>query len=644
MVGMLRSHRTVGTPSVGDLPGEIDFGPMGRGARFLAWCAALAAALALAGLAAGSGDEGGPLSNVEVPTGAAAPSMDTDVTPDGAVTAVPRVLAPAATDDLVERVRAAGGGITGVVRGRAGLPVPRALVYLLDRGLERRIGFTRADPQGRFSFGREDGLFDAAEELALAGHHAEHGFAEPRPVLLPRAGQVESVELTLDRDHLRIEGRVLGPDAAPFPDFPVALVWMEGPERDAPDWLVGGSDADLRTDEDGRFVALGMRAGRYEVEYEPDTIPLGFREDAPDALVEIDAGLGPIRLEVASVRIDVDVVGGDGSPQVADKIAFRVFAPDQADRVGAAFPGRTPIPTVGEFDQRQSIEQTASTAIFVAPGALVVVAASRAGRVVEQRYRVRSSPARQAIRLDFAEVARDGTLVRLDVRRPLGGRPAETLVRVRRPDGLLHAPLGLVDVGSGFCVLPPSGEILLPPGPCRLEVLGDGFEVGRAWFETDTRIAAFDLEVPAPPGRVEHTVDLGVASYLEIEVVADQGIPNAAARAAWSDPPEGTRGEPLLRAYASAETEELGETALRLAWIGDDGSWHPARGVPHVPGAMTRIRPLGAFAPGAVRFAMQTWRPATADDARGRTLALVPGRNVLRYRLGLDGVLYPIGP
>lgn len=643
MVGMLRSHRTVGTPSVGDLPVEIDFGPMGRGARFLAWCAALAAALALAGLAAGSGDEGGPLPHVEVPKGAAAPPMDIDVTPKGTVTAAPRVLAPAATDGYAELVRATGG-ITGVVRGRAGLPVPDAFVYLIDRSLERRVGFTRADRQGRFSFLRTGDLVDAAEELALAGHHAEHGFAEPRLVLLPRAGQVESVELSLDRDRVRIEGRVLGPDAAPFPDFPVALVWMEGPDRNAPDWLVGGSDADLRTDEDGRFVALGMRAGRYEVEYEPDTIPLGFREDPPEALVEIDAGSGPIRLEVASVRVDVEVVEGLQDPQVADRIAFRVFTPDDADRIGAAYPGRTPIPTVGEFDQRQSIEKTASTAIFVAPGALVVVAASRGGRVVEQRYRVRPSPARQVVRLDFADVAVDGTSVRLDVRRPSGDRPVETLVRVRRPDGLLHAPVGLADVGSGFCVLPASGEIRLPPGPARLEVLGDGFEVGRAWFETDTRITAFDLEVPAPPGRVERRVDLGVAAYLEIEVTADQGSPSAAARAAWLDQSGDASGPPLLKAYASAETEELGETALRLAWIGADGGWHPARGVPHVPGSTTLVRPLGAFTPGAVRFSLQSWRPATADDARGRTVALVPGRNVLRYRLGLDGVLYPVGP
>jgi hypothetical protein len=611
---------------------------MGGGARVLACSGVLALGAVLWGLVVGgAGDDGpGPLDPTE-------PSVANPATVRGAGTepASSRVAAPVASDDLRDRVRSEGG-VVGVVRGSSGLPVPRALVWLLDEDLENRLGFARTDAQGRFAFGRGEGLADAPDSVAIAGHHAAHGFAEPVTISLPRAGVVDSVELALDRDRQRIEGVVRGPGGDPFPGFPVALVWLDGPQPDAQDWRVGGSDADLRTDAEGRFAALGMRPGRYELEYEPDRVPLGFANAQPDALVEIDTGVRPFRLDVPCVRVEFEVHDGGDALEVADRIAFRVFSSADADRIEATYPGGEPVPTVGEFDQRQSIEATASAVIFAAPGALVLAAASRDGRVVESRLRVERSPASQRVRLDLADVPKGGTAVRLDVRRPDGARPSQSLIRVRRPDGLLEAPVGLADVGSGFCLLPPSGEIRLPQGPVRIEVLGDGFEVGRAWYETDSKIASFDLDVPAAPGRVEQAVELGVAAFLEIEVVADLGTPNAAARAAWLPPTPETGGAPLLRAYASAESVETGETALRLAWIGDDGTWNPARGVPHEPGRTVRIRPLGAFAPGAVRFALQSWRPATADDARGRTVPLLPGRNVLRYRLGLDGVLYPL--
>jgi hypothetical protein len=612
---------------------------MDRGAGLLGWGVGLALSVGLVWLVAGDRASGGP--GPLLPVGApasGAPAIARGVPTEPARA---RVEAPVAVDALRDRVRAEGG-LVGVVRGRDGLPVPRALVWLLDEDLERRLGFARADVQGRFAFGRGEEIADAPETAAIAAHHAAHGFAEPMPVTIPGAGHVESIDVSLDGHDQRIEGTVRGPAGDPFPDFPVALVWLDGPSPNDPDWKVGGADADLRTDAEGRFSALGMRPGRYELEYEPDTIPLGFVEAPPDALVEIDTGTRPFRLDVASVRVDFDVFDGGETPQVADRIAFRVFAPQDADRIEASYPGEEPVPTVGEFDQRQSIGETASTAIFAAPGALVFAAASRGGRVVERRYRVASAPARQRVVLDLAAVPEGGTRVRLDVRRAAGGRPEQALVRARRPDGLLAAPIGLEDVGSGFCALPESGEIRLPPGPVQVDVLGDGFDVGRAWYETDSRMVSFELDVPPAPGRIDRVVELDVAAYLEIEVVADAGTPNAAARAAWLPPTPETGGVPLLRTYASAESDELGETALRLAWIGPDGGWNPARGVPHEPGRTVTLRPLGAFAPGSIRFAMQSWRPATADDARGRLVPLRPGRNVLRYRLGLDGVLYPL--
>ena len=118
----------------------------------------------------------------------------------------------------------------------------------------------------------------------------------------------------------------------------------------------------------------------------------------------------------------------------------------------------------------------------------------------------------------------------------------------------------------------------------------------------------------------------------------DSAAPTDAARAAWL-PKRLAGDQPVVKGYASIESERGAETALRLAWVEADRTWTPVLGVPHRPGATVVLRALGAFEPGPCRFALQTWRPATIEDAAGWPMMLQEGRNLVRLRLDADAVL-----
>lgn len=531
---------------------------------------------------------------------------------------------------------ASARGIIGRVRAAGGAPVAGAAVWLLRVDVEERLASATAGEGGEFVFPL--GLPDDAGigSFRVAAHHPAQGLALPVQVERPLPGAAAEVELVLREPGHGLGGVVVGPGGDPVGDQPVVMVWDHGPPPGV-DWVTGRREAEVRTDASGRFVARGLRAGQWYVEFAPLDVPVGDVQDEVEWSVEVPSGSFGLRLALPVVRVEVVAVEAQGRVREVERIAVRGFDARDAGEVAARLARAASLEGLGIIAERR-VEERERMVVYAVPGVFLVASAADGGSVAEAGLAVEPVPAVQRVEL----VAGDRevrTRVRLTVVHADGSLPARVLFRARRPDGSLVAPRELATVGQGWRELPADGVLAMPPGHVRVELLPDPFDAGGDWYATGSLPGIVELEVAPGGPPIDRRVPLEPAAWLDVVVEQAPGPATEAAREARAaEPAEGH--VPIVRAAASIACGDTDERAVRLAWVRPDGSWLPTLGVPHLPGTRVVIRPLSVFPPGECRFAIKTWRPATREDAGGWPLTLSAGRNVLRLHLDAEGVLH----
>jgi RNA polymerase sigma factor (sigma-70 family) len=170
----------------------------------------------------------------------------------------------------------------------------------LDFYLGRRTG--RTDDRGRFTF---DELASGAYDVEL--RRDSHQVTTKVPVVLGPGERRAGVELVVEHG-VPISGRVHDHAGEGVRSIDVSI------EPTAP----GLSDCDVRTDDEGRFLARGLVPGKYRILLWPkpaDETRPDEKFFAPTRFNDVDAGGGELDLEIEEgAWLTGTVVEADGSP------------------------------------------------------------------------------------------------------------------------------------------------------------------------------------------------------------------------------------------------------------------------------------------------------------------------------------------
>ncbi|MCC6782193.1 MAG: carboxypeptidase regulatory-like domain-containing protein [Planctomycetes bacterium] len=524
--------------------------------------------------------------------------------------------------------------IAGVVLAPDGRPQAGALVWLLLPDEEDAIDRRTSDAQGRFLFPMGlDGEVPPAS-FRVAAHLPEHGIAEPRRVARPAPGEIVLVELRATHALGTVAGRVFGPGARPVPDHPVLLVRIDADRPTLPEWRAGRDDSEVRTADDGSFVARGLRPGTFEVDVAPRGNPAGFLVEAVEDRPTLATGAPPATIAVPWTRVDVVARGRDGRPLAADGFVLHVFAEAMAGLAEARFaagqalePGDVAATAVRELRLRGE-----RASFWVAPGCFVI------GEIEDGPRRARAGAlVPRDVAVFELEVGADrgapATLV-LRATTELGAPLARVLVRLGSPGGVAFVPEGHVDLGAGHFALPDGGALTVPASNWRLRALAEPLVAG-ARPRSDEWLPQ-DLDLALAPGETvtrELRFQRGAALEFEIE--------NAPSARSGAEPEyfEGRLdGFAVLRARAHLERADGDAQPLPLAMPMVDGGFAEIAGLPWRAGATTHARALDALLPGRVAIRCVSWRgEGEAGEGLRSEFELVPGRNLVRLRV--DGEL-----
>lgn len=202
---------------------------------------------------------------------------------------------PAATESRREDVPATESwaepdSVFGTVVGRDGKPVEAEVWILTADG--SRYDYDTTEEDGRFEFMMRE--HERGRDWVLRAGNAIEGVSVPTPA---RAGTATRVQLTVP--HATLRGRALHPSGEPAALLDLQFA-LRAPPEDEKIWhddLLdhGWPEVVLRTDRNGRFEALAMRAGlgSYHVSCSFGLIELELqheiRADGAEALVTVPA-------------------------------------------------------------------------------------------------------------------------------------------------------------------------------------------------------------------------------------------------------------------------------------------------------------------------------------------------------------------